>query len=92
MLVYPRCEFLSLDTRIPLLFLLAGEDAIAPPGGCIRDAAKMRNEQKPVFLKLYPALGHGFDNEPWVQAYDASATADARVRVRDFLRQYLDAQ
>jgi dienelactone hydrolase len=86
--VYPHCEPLALSTRVPILLLLGTEDYVTSL--CLQGAARMREERKPVRVKTYTGAKHGFDQEPWIEVYDAIATADARGQVRGFLWEYLD--
>jgi dienelactone hydrolase len=85
--VYPVCDPVLPDIRIPVLLILGEEDFVT--SRCAAEAGRLRAEQRSVMVKIYPGAKHGFDQEPWVAQYDATATADARAQVRVFLREHL---
>ncbi|MCX5914313.1 MAG: dienelactone hydrolase family protein [Deltaproteobacteria bacterium] len=84
------------DSEAPLL-ILTGESDLVAPVAFLR--ANMPSEKTPyeVILKVYPGAYHTFDSEGTDSVspsgvrlkYDPAATADAIVRVRDFLAKHL---
>jgi dienelactone hydrolase len=99
---YPRCNR-PLDTNAPLMILIGKEDNWAPPSGCEfympgEAGYFLPNEpQHEVILKIYPGATHDFDwpgveneNDSYhTLKYDPDATADAAVRIKNFLSKYL---
>lgn len=89
-----------MDTNTPLLILIGKEDDWANASGCSfympGEAGYYLEEPKhEVILKIYPGAYHDFD-WPGVESipghilkYDPEATADAIVRVKNFLAKHL---
>lgn len=96
---YPHCSYLSSDTAIPVLLLLAGADDWTPPAQCVDKATALRREGRPVFWHVYPDVTHGFDQADLgtrqitvlghVIRYDGTASSDAERRVRAFLAEHV---
>jgi dienelactone hydrolase len=86
---YPYCGLASrarwsgLGGGVPVLMLLAGQDAIVSPGACLGVAEAESRKGHPVTTKLYAEAGHAFD---W---RESAATQDARERVREFLNMFV---
>jgi dienelactone hydrolase len=80
---------------VPLLALSAGKDDWTPAAPC----ATLANAQSNGIMQVqvYPEAYHAFDapiDRPrysfgHLLAYDAAATADARIRAVEFLRWYM---
>jgi dienelactone hydrolase len=93
--VYPGCGSPEGNPVIvPLLLLAGANDDWTPAARCI--ALTNAEPGAPITLQVYPGAYHGFDIDFYPRsslrhrlAYDAAATADARVRVTEFLRRYL---
>ena len=92
---YPYCNISLEDLRAPLLILIGELDDWCPAAMCsnMMPSRKTANE---VILKIYPGAYHGFDWEGKDFTYkghrflyDPTATADAIVRVKNFLAKYL---
>lgn len=78
-----RARWVGLRVDVPLLMLLAADDATISTGQCLRLADGERERGHPVTTKVYPEVGHVFD---W---RESDATVDARERVRAFLAERL---
>jgi dienelactone hydrolase len=93
--VYPGCGRPDGNpVVVPLLVLAGANDDWAPAARCV--ALKEAEPGAPITLQVYPGAYHAFDVQTRTRyklghrlAYDAAATADARVRVTEFLRRYL---
>ena len=57
--VYPICDALSVEIRVPILLLLGSEDYVTPR--CAEHAQAMRAVNKPVTAKVYAGATHAFD-------------------------------
>ena len=102
---YPACtDNPGWRDAPPLLMLLGARDDWTSPTRCARLAERMRLAGQPVEVVTYPNAQHGFDDAGLRRpvtvrdarggrgatiAYDPAAHADARVRVREFLRRVL---
>ncbi len=77
------------QVRAPVLILHGDADTETNPGLARRAHAELRRHGKRVELVMYPDVGHGFDIEGAapVYVYDAKATADARARTLELLRE-----
>lgn len=94
-LLYPYCGQANRArhggwTRpVPTLFVLAGDDVIAPHGFCLDIAERLAAEGLPVETLVIDGVTHGFDQKersalsPLV--FDAEATAEAQAVARRFL-------
>jgi dienelactone hydrolase len=91
--VYPGCG--SPDGNrviVPLLVLAGGSDDWTPAADCV--ALGDHQAGAPITVQVYPGAYHAFDvqgSRPIYKlghllAYDAAATADAHIRVTEFLR------
>ena len=99
--VYPYCKSGPLDSNTPSLILIGEKDDWALPSACsfyMPGEAGYYLENKPkheVILKIYPGAYHDF-NWPDVESvpghilkYNPEATADAAVRIKNFLCKHL---
>lgn len=94
-LLYPFCGRLSRAARrgwmteVPVLFLLAEGDRIAPETDCLRIAHREAAKGLPVDAHVYDDVTHGFDQKKKAPmsalAFDEAATEDALARGLDFL-------
>jgi dienelactone hydrolase len=95
---YPGCrDTLQREFRLPILVLTGASDDWSLAKYCQAHAARIPATAPPFRLHIYPGAYHDFDvdgPEHYVVghklAYDAAATADARVELVSFLRQYLN--
>jgi dienelactone hydrolase len=96
--VYPGCKGLTQSTfSIPALLLLGGADDWTSPAVCQQLYSYNSGSRGPVMLKLYPGATHAFDvpkpNRTTALGfhlrYDAAATADAKVQIKNFFARYL---
>jgi dienelactone hydrolase len=82
---------------VPLLVLAGSQDDFSDGGASCVAMAKAQQENSLLTVKIYPGVYHGFDNPgiagySWIGhmiKYDAAAIADARARVSEFFRKYL---
>lgn len=98
--MYPSCRKPLTDLNAPLLILIGELDDWTPADRCVRMMPSAGSSFK-VALQVYPGAYHGFDmkSDPReVQGshgsrhhleYNPAAEKDAIVRVREFLRKYL---
>ncbi len=94
-LVYPYCGAANRARRVgwrfpaPALFLLAGNDVIAPAEDCLAVAEVLEAAGAPVEVRVFPGVTHGFDQEkraPFsLLEFDAEATAEALAIAGAFL-------
>lgn len=94
-LLYPYCGTYAQVSRrgwrspVPVLFLLAENDAIADETACLALAERAAGRGLPVESHVYPGVTHGFDQQERAAFstldFDADATADAIARVTAFL-------
>jgi dienelactone hydrolase len=94
-LLYPYCGAANRARRVgwrlpaPTLFLLAGEDSIAPAEDCLEVAARLEAEGLPVETVVFDGVTHGFDQQeraPFsLLEFDAEATAEALRVAGEFL-------
>jgi dienelactone hydrolase len=93
-LAYPYCGAANRARRtdwapVPVLFLLAGEDLIAPADDCLAVAARMEAAGAPVEVRLFEGVTHGFDQEERAAfsmlVFDPEATAEALATAAAFL-------
>lgn len=95
LLLYPYCGQLSRVSRrgwrsaIPVLFLLAENDAIADEEDCLRVARREARRGLPVETHVYTGVTHGFDQQEKAAlstlGFDPEATEDALARGGAFL-------
>jgi dienelactone hydrolase len=91
---YPYCGFAAGFDRpwredIPVLMLLAAEDATTDPVPCETIAADQRDSGRPVSWRTYPGVDHGFDLDvDWVRVYDPAIHANALALQFAFLAQH----
>ncbi len=96
---YPHCSYLSFDTAVPVLLLLAGSDDWTPSGACVERATALQREGRPIAWHVYRGATHGFDQADLgnrtvvvlghTMRYDPAATRDSEARVRAFLAEQL---
>ena len=100
LLVYPYCGFgvraLTWRSPVPVLMLLAEQDSLADPAPCLDLAARLREAGRPVEVKVYPGVDHGFDfRRPpadWtLRRPDAEMASRAERDALEFLRRVLGA-
>jgi dienelactone hydrolase len=94
-LVYPYCGTANRASRtgwrydIPVLFLLAERDSIAPAGDCLAIADAMAAEGLPVDVEVFPGVTHGFDQKTRqplsLLEFDQAATDAALARAAALL-------
>lgn len=94
-LLYPFCGKLSRAARrgwespVPVLFLLADGDRIAPERDCLKIAEREAAEGLPVSSQVFAGVTHGFDqrNKAPMSAlrYDEQATGQALESGTEFL-------
>jgi dienelactone hydrolase len=94
-LLYPYCGQLSRasrrgwGSRVPALFLLVEDDAIASETACRRIVAREQGRGLPVSEHVYSGVTHGFDQREKAAlsalSFDAQATQDALARGTAFL-------
>lgn len=101
-LLYPFCGRLSRAARrgwqtdVPVLFLLAENDRIAPESDCLRIAEREASQGLPVDQQVYSGVTHGFDQR--IKApmsaleFDEAATEDALARGTTFLNGTLESE
>ena len=95
-LVYPYCGPANRSRRAgwrhpaPVLFLLSGNDIIAPAGDCRAVATMLAAEGIPVETVVFEGVTHGFDQverAPFsALEFDPEATAEALRVAGDFLQ------
>jgi dienelactone hydrolase len=92
---YGGCGDLSHPVVVPLLVLVGALDQWISVDACV--ALAKRNPTL-MAVQVYPGASHSFDDESGeynntithaVMRYDPAATADARARVTEFLRRYM---
>jgi dienelactone hydrolase len=96
-LVYPYCGVPNRARddawrhRSPTLFLLAGNDVIAPAEDCLRVAEALEARGLPVEVVVYEGVTHGFDQKERSTLspleFDPEATRGALARGAAFLRE-----
>jgi dienelactone hydrolase len=92
--VYGGCGTTPYRVVVPLLVLVGAlDDWFSGDASCLELA---RANPTLVTVQVYPGAYHGFDipgdmtrNVGHIVAYNAEATADARVRATEFLRRYM---
>ena len=89
---YPWCPLSGPPLASPTLVLIGDADDWTPAERCIRRQAEWRAENGATSLQVYPGATHAFDSTTGERVYfghrlrhDASATADAALRLRAFL-------
>lgn len=96
--LYPPCFRLRRDMALqsPLAILIGADDDWALAHRCEELAAQARARGQEVALTVYPGALHGFDAvglDTWRLGhhllYDPAAHADAQVRVRAFLAEWM---
>lgn len=96
---------LQPDTDRPLLMLMGAQDKETPPDSCLERLPPLKARGAPVEWHLYPEATHAWDSqethnttrtiyngERVTYRYDASATADTRRRLFDFLARMAPAR
>ena len=99
---YPACALTDAAELVtPVLFLLAADDTWTPPERCLQIGRTLKENGKPVEWVVYSGATHGFDFGRGdstastinvgghILKYDERATADAEVRIREFLTRQL---
>ena len=94
---YPGCrDTLQREYRLPILILTGANDDWSIARYCQEHAARIPASAPPFRLKVYPGAFHDFDVDKPKHyvvghklAYDATATADARIELVAFLKPYL---
>lgn len=94
-LLYPYCGTANRARRIgwsipvPVLFLLAGRDTIAPAGACLDIASDLARAGLPVETRVFEHATHGFDQQQRAPLsfleFDPEITAEAMATAGDFL-------
>jgi dienelactone hydrolase len=95
---YGGCGAAGYSVVVPLLVLVGADDDWNSGGATCLELAKAQPTL--VTVQVYPGVYHGFDSEGGgtaefrsagghVMRYDPVATADARIRVTEFLRRYM---
>ncbi|MBP7242864.1 dienelactone hydrolase family protein [Amaricoccus sp.] len=94
-LLYPYCGTANRARRvgwslpIPVLFLLAGRDAIAPADACLEVAGELAMAGLPVETRVFDNATHGFDQKERAPfsflQFDPEITAMAMAIAGDFL-------
>lgn len=94
-LLYPYCGTANRARRIgwrlpaPSLFLLAGEDMIAPAEDCLEIVDLLEREGAPVEAHVFPGVTHAFDQAKKsplsLLAFDEAATREAMAMAATFL-------
>jgi dienelactone hydrolase len=92
--LYGGCGDPAYPVVAPLLVLVGALDEWNPRGGGCLELAKANPSL--VTVQVYPGAYHLFDDPIKIQnyrgrmlGYNAEATADARIRVTEFLRRYM---
>jgi dienelactone hydrolase len=92
--LYGGCGTTSYPVVVPLLVLDGALDDWTSYGASCSELAKANPTL--VTVEVYPGAYHGFDDQSATQhygahllGYNAEATADARIRVTEFLRRYM---
>jgi dienelactone hydrolase len=92
--LYGGCGTTEYAVVVPLLVLVGALDDWTSGGASCLELA--RANPTLVIVQVYPGAYHGFDtsgdthrSEGHMIAYNAEATADARIRVTEFLRRYM---
>ena len=96
---YPYCGFAARYAGdgwrrdIPVLMLLAENDATTPPEPCEDIAATTAARGLPVAATVYPGVDHGFDlkNEDWVEVYVPELHARALAEQDAFIARHSGA-
>jgi len=91
--LYGGCDLASYRVLVPLLVLVGSSDDWVNGGASCLALAKAN----PAFMtvQVYPGAHHGFDDPnthlylSHMMSYNAAATADAQVRVVQFLRRFM---
>ena len=96
---YPNCNVIQ-SSKAPVLILIGDLDDWTPAAAC-RNFVAAQKAGPEIILNVYPGVYHGFDIQGIDRMakgtkgnshrlkYDKKATADARVRVKEFLEKYL---
>ncbi len=94
-LLYPYCGTANRARRlgwslpVPVLFLLAGRDTIAPAGACLDIAGELARAGLPVETRVFPGATHGFDQQERAPLsfleFDPEITAEAMTLAGAFL-------
>lgn len=72
--------------KMPLLGNFAGEDQGIPPADVQAFAAKVKEKNKDVDVKIYSGAGHAFMNPNNTKGYDDAAAKDAWARIDAFFK------
>jgi dienelactone hydrolase len=91
--LYPYCGLANLgkewEVNVASLFLLGAADRVISVEECLAVAESHRKKGHRVETRIYEGADHAFDERGLAgqlrPAYDPHATADARVRAREFL-------
>ena len=96
--IYPLCEYMNKDIRIPLLLVLGSRDDSTPPQYCQDVAKEMQQEGRITLVQVF-GVYHGFDApgsttphktpQGITIAYDPVATQAAENVVETFLALHL---
>jgi carboxymethylenebutenolidase len=95
---YPGCAAQDRNAytpSVPLLMLLAGNDAEVSPHICERMAKRLLAQNAAVDYVIYPGAQHAFDDPGSTRqalAANSAAAADARIRAERFFALHLVAQ
>ncbi len=94
-LLYPYCGTANRARRTgwrlpaPSLFLLAGEDMIAPADDCLDVVRRLTRDGMPVEAHVFPGVTHAFDQATKsplsLLEFDAAATGEAMALAGSFL-------
>ena len=94
--LYGGCGTTEYPVIVPLLVLVGALDDWAPVLGGADCLVLAKAYPRFVTVQVYPGAYHGFDvpgdmtrSAGHINAYNAEATADARVRATEFLRRYM---
>jgi dienelactone hydrolase len=85
---YPAAHRKGWESKIPVLFLLAGADTVVSTSSCKQVAEAQKANGHPVEYYIYPDATHDFDNpnnHGKCCSFDPDCYADAKNRVRRFL-------
>jgi dienelactone hydrolase len=95
---YPWCKDRGGLTTVPTLIFVGDKDDWTHASWCQEMMARLEGKGSPVALVVYPDATHAFNFPAYAREYlghhleyDAEATADAWMRVRNFLHEWLDA-
>ena len=76
----PKEMKLLMRRLCPVLILHGEDDATVPVDEAYHLQKLLEKKKMPYEMKIYPAVGHGFDSETW---------KDAGARSLEFLKKYL---